>query len=125
MCPEAGLINVWEGGLQLLASPGIFLHLTFSFPSRSSQSSLLLYLTLTPPSLPAPPQPEASEALRSFDYPPVAAVTVSYPKTAIRDDRKDAAGDVPGFGQLHPRSQVRGRGGSAHWDWGSPRLGGP
>ncbi|GAX80836.1 hypothetical protein CEUSTIGMA_g8271.t1 [Chlamydomonas eustigma] len=49
--------------------------------------------------------PAASEALRSFDYPPVAAVTLSYPKEAILDDRKDAAGNVPGFGQLHPRSQ--------------------
>lgn len=49
--------------------------------------------------------PEASEALRSFDYPPVAAVTLSYPQTAILDDRRDSEGKVPGFGQLHPRSQ--------------------
>lgn len=39
------------------------------------------------------------------DYPPVAAVTVAYPKSAVRDDRKDGSGNVPGFGQLHPRTQ--------------------
>ncbi|EFJ43713.1 hypothetical protein VOLCADRAFT_83109 [Volvox carteri f. nagariensis] len=49
--------------------------------------------------------PAAAEALSSFDYPPVGAVTLSYPLSAIRDDRKDAQGNVPGFGQLHPRSQ--------------------
>ncbi|GIM04071.1 hypothetical protein Vretimale_8697 [Volvox reticuliferus] len=49
--------------------------------------------------------PAAAEALSSFDYPPVGAVTLSYPMEAIRDDRKDAQGNVPGFGQLHPRSQ--------------------
>jgi oxygen-dependent protoporphyrinogen oxidase len=51
------------------------------------------------------PQAPASEALRSFDYPPVAAVTLAYPESAIREDRRDSAGKVPGFGQLHPRSQ--------------------
>jgi len=49
--------------------------------------------------------PKAADALASFDYPPVAAVTVAYPVSAIRDDRKDANGVVPGFGQLHPRTQ--------------------
>ncbi len=52
-------------------------------------------------------QPKASDALNSFDYPPVAAVTVSYPVTAVKDERRDASGNMPGFGQLHPRSQVR------------------
>lgn len=49
--------------------------------------------------------PAAAEALASFDYPPVGAVTLAYPVSAIRDDRKAADGSVPGFGQLHPRSQ--------------------
>jgi hypothetical protein len=53
-------------------------------------------------------QPAASKALASFDYPPVAAVTLSYPLSAVRDDRKAPDGSVPGFGQLHPRTQVRG-----------------
>jgi len=52
-----------------------------------------------------PLAPRAADALASFDYPPVAAVTVAYPKTSVRDDRRGASGDVPGFGQLHPRSQ--------------------
>ena len=33
------------------------------------------------------------------------AVTVAYPKSSIKASRKDADGNVPGFGQLHPRSQ--------------------
>ncbi|KAL3159086.1 hypothetical protein ABBQ32_011084 [Trebouxia sp. C0010 RCD-2024] len=47
----------------------------------------------------------AADKLRGFDYPPVAAITLAYPMSSIRDDRKDKAGEVPGFGQLHPRSQ--------------------
>jgi oxygen-dependent protoporphyrinogen oxidase len=47
----------------------------------------------------------AADALSSFDYPPVAAVTLAYPESALRPDRLDAAGNLPGFGQLHPRSQ--------------------
>ncbi|KAF6265212.1 amine oxidase [Scenedesmus sp. NREL 46B-D3] len=49
--------------------------------------------------------PAASQALASFDYPPVGAVTLAYPVAAVREDRKAADGSVPGFGQLHPRSQ--------------------
>ena len=49
--------------------------------------------------------PEAAKALESFDYPPVAAVTITYPESAIRQDRLDANGNLPGFGQLHPRTQ--------------------
>jgi len=49
--------------------------------------------------------PSTSAALNKFDYPPVGAVTVAYPVSAVRDDRKAADGSVPGFGQLHPRSQ--------------------
>ena len=39
--------------------------------------------------------PNASDALKSFDYPPVGAVTLAYPLSAIRDDRKAADGSVP------------------------------
>ncbi|MEW5305559.1 MAG: hypothetical protein WDW36_008092 [Sanguina aurantia] len=48
-----------------------------------------------------PTQPSAASRT-----PPVGAVTVSHPFTAIRGDRQEAEGRVPGFGQLHPRSQV-------------------
>ncbi|KAI3819175.1 hypothetical protein L1987_13000 [Smallanthus sonchifolius] len=47
---------------------------------------------------------EAADALSKFYYPPVAAVSVSYPKEAIRADRL-IDGQLKGFGQLHPRSQ--------------------
>jgi len=53
-------------------------------------------------------QSKTAEALSSFDYPPVGAVTLSYPTSAVRDDRKNPDGSVPGFGQLHPRTQVGG-----------------
>lgn len=50
--------------------------------------------------------PTAADALASFDYPPVGAVTVAYPLSAIREDRLNADdGKLPGFGQLHPRTQ--------------------
>lgn len=49
--------------------------------------------------------PDASLALKSLDYPPVAAVTIAYPMSAIQQDRLNQAGELPGFGQLHPRSQ--------------------
>ena len=53
--------------------------------------------------LPAPP---AADALDSFYYPPVGAVTVAYPESAIREDRLAVGGGkMAGFGQLHPRSQ--------------------
>lgn len=49
--------------------------------------------------------PQASDALSCFDYPPVAAVTMTYPKDAIKPERLAEDGSLPGFGQLHPRTQ--------------------
>lgn len=46
----------------------------------------------------------AADALSKFDYPPVAAVSLSYPKEAIRSECL-IDGQLQGFGQLHPRSQ--------------------
>ncbi|KAI4378230.1 hypothetical protein MLD38_015739 [Melastoma candidum] len=45
-----------------------------------------------------------TDALTKFYYPPVAAVTISYPKEAIRRECL-IDGELKGFGQLHPRSQ--------------------
>ncbi|XP_078445112.1 flavin containing amine oxidoreductase family [Wolffia australiana] len=47
---------------------------------------------------------EAAEALGKFYYPPVGAVTVSYPSDSIRSECL-IDGQLKGFGQLHPRSQ--------------------
>ncbi|KAJ6848667.1 putative protoporphyrinogen oxidase, chloroplastic [Iris pallida] len=46
----------------------------------------------------------AADALSKFHYPPVAAVSVSYKKDAIREECL-IDGDLKGFGQLIPRSQ--------------------
>ncbi|CAL0320901.1 unnamed protein product [Lupinus luteus] len=46
----------------------------------------------------------AADALSKFYYPPVAAVSVSYPKEAIRSEYL-VDGELKGFGQLHPRTQ--------------------
>ena len=48
----------------------------------------------------------AAESLRKFDYPPVGAVSISYPLSAIREDRKDSTGQLPGAPQLQPREQM-------------------
>ena len=49
-------------------------------------------------------QAAAADALSQFYYPPVASVTISYPKEAIRRECL-IDGELKGFGQLHPRSQ--------------------
>ncbi|KAL8153496.1 hypothetical protein V2J09_011256 [Rumex salicifolius] len=49
-------------------------------------------------------QAAAGDALSKFYYPPVAAVSLSYPKEAIRSERL-VDGNLKGFGQLHPRTQ--------------------
>lgn len=46
----------------------------------------------------------AADELSKFYYPPVGAVTISYPEGAIREERL-IDGELKGFGQLHPRSQ--------------------
>ncbi|XP_010556673.1 PREDICTED: protoporphyrinogen oxidase 1, chloroplastic isoform X2 [Tarenaya hassleriana] len=46
----------------------------------------------------------AADALSKFYYPPVAAVSVSYPEEAIRTECL-IDGELKGFGQLHPRTQ--------------------
>ena len=46
----------------------------------------------------------AAEALSKLYYPPVAAVSISYAKEAIRSECL-IDGELKGFGQLHPRTQ--------------------
>ncbi|KAI8468570.1 MAG: flavin-containing amine oxidoreductase-domain containing protein [Monoraphidium minutum] len=90
------------------ASSGVY---TLSYDTPSGPSSLRARsVAMTMPAwaladLVRPAAPAAADALAGFDYPPVAAVTLAYPQTAVRDDRRAADGSVPGFGQLHPRTQ--------------------
>eukprot|EP00245_Coleochaete_scutata_P000382 TRINITY_DN10491_c0_g1_i1.p1 TRINITY_DN10491_c0_g1~~TRINITY_DN10491_c0_g1_i1.p1 ORF type:complete len:578 (+),score=114.92 TRINITY_DN10491_c0_g1_i1:141-1874(+) len=82
--------------------------LTYETP-EGTQSVATRALILTVPSYIAsdiirPISDSAAAALSKFYYPPVAAVTISYPTSAILEDRK-VNGDLKGFGQLHPRSQ--------------------
>ena len=49
--------------------------------------------------------PEVFDLLSTYYYPPVCAVTLAYPMTSVKDDRLDDKGTLPGFGQLHPRTQ--------------------
>jgi len=50
--------------------------------------------------------PEASKALGEIYYPPVGAVTVGFPESALKPDAPALkTGKFNGFGQLHPRSQ--------------------
>lgn len=49
-------------------------------------------------------QESAANALSKLYYPPVAAVSISYPKEAIRTECL-IDGELKGFGQLHPRTQ--------------------
>lgn len=55
-------------------------------------------------SLLRPLSDSAAEALSKLYYPPVAAVSISYPKEAIRNECL-IDGELKGFGQLHPRTQ--------------------
>lgn len=42
--------------------------------------------------------PDAAAALKSLDYPSVCACTLAYPESALRPDRLDAQGHLPGEG---------------------------
>ena len=99
----------WQ--LEGIAVDGEGIHtLSYSTPSGPAtvraRAVALTVPAYTAADLIADAAPAAASALRSFDYPPVAAVTVAYPLTSIRKDRLDPeTGTLPGFGQLHPRTQ--------------------
>ncbi|KAF2324990.1 hypothetical protein GH714_022103 [Hevea brasiliensis] len=74
------------------------------FVSLQSKSVVLTVPSHIASSLLHPLSAAAAEALSKFYYPPVAAVSISYPKEAIRTECL-IDGELKGFGQLHPRSQ--------------------
>lgn len=91
------------------AADGTF-KLTYDTPQGSCSLSARAVIFTLPAHAAAPllrvPAPPAADALGSFYYPPVGAVTVAYPESAVREDRLAiGGGKMAGFGQLHPRSQ--------------------
>lgn len=85
-----------------------FYLLTYETPSGpvSLQS---ISVVMTVPSYVAstilrPLSANAADALSKFYYPPVGAVTISYPEGAVREECL-IEGELKGFGQLHPRTQ--------------------
>ncbi|KAI5067353.1 hypothetical protein GOP47_0017881 [Adiantum capillus-veneris] len=70
----------------------------------STKSVLLTVPSYVASNILRPLSPRAADSLAKFYYPPVAAVTISYPKSAVREERL-VDGELKGFGQLHPRSQ--------------------
>ncbi|KAK9281753.1 hypothetical protein L1049_004658 [Liquidambar formosana] len=82
--------------------------LTYETPeglvSLQSRSVVMTVPSHVASSLLRPLSDAAADALSKFYYPPVAAVSISYPKEAIRSECL-IDGELKGFGQLHPRSQ--------------------
>eukprot|EP00262_Sarcandra_glabra_P010447 TRINITY_DN2573_c0_g1_i1.p1 TRINITY_DN2573_c0_g1~~TRINITY_DN2573_c0_g1_i1.p1 ORF type:complete len:585 (-),score=86.43 TRINITY_DN2573_c0_g1_i1:149-1855(-) len=82
--------------------------LTYETPdgliSVQTKSVVLTVPSHVASSLLRPLSNSAAEALSKFYYPPVAAVSISYPKEVIRKECL-IDGELKGFGQLHPRSQ--------------------
>ncbi|KAI4301601.1 hypothetical protein L6164_034863 [Bauhinia variegata] len=72
-----------------------------SLQSKSVVMTIPSYIAST---LLRPLSTVAADALSKFYYPPVAAVSISYPKEAIRTECL-IDGELKGFGQLHPRTQ--------------------
>jgi len=96
--------------LKAIAKEGDNYKLTYDTPQGSS-SVVTRSVVMTAPAWAVadvlrPTCPAAADALEGIPYPPVGAVTVAYPKSAIKDDAPCmATGEFKGFGQLHPRSQ--------------------
>lgn len=82
--------------------------LTYETPeglvSLQSRSVVMTVPSHVASSLLRPLSADAAGALSKFYYPPVAAVSISYAKEAIRTECL-IDGELKGFGQLHPRSQ--------------------
>ena len=91
------------------AADGMFT-LGYSTPSGAAKVVTRSVVFTVPAHALAPllrlPSPTTAAALEELYYPPVGAVTLAYPQSAIREDRLAlGAGQLVGFGQLHPRSQ--------------------
>ena len=74
--------------------------LTYDTPDGQKQLKTRTVVLTVPAYIAADLLQEASAAaadkLRGFDYPPVGAITLAYPLSSIRDDRKDKEGQIPG-----------------------------
>ncbi|KAG7553326.1 Amine oxidase [Arabidopsis thaliana x Arabidopsis arenosa] len=97
----------WKlSGITKLDSGGY--NLTYETPdgvvSVQSKSVVMTVPSHVASGLLRPLSESAANALSKLYYPPVAAVSVSYPKEAIRTECL-IDGELKGFGQLHPRTQ--------------------
>ncbi|KFK30747.1 hypothetical protein AALP_AA6G021700 [Arabis alpina] len=83
-------------------------NLTYETPdgvvSVQSKSVVMTVPSHVASSLLRPLSESAANALSKLYYPPVAAVSISYPKESIRTECL-IDGELKGFGQLHPRTQ--------------------
>ena len=74
--------------------------LTYDTPDGQKQLKTRTVVLTVPAYIAADLLQEASAAaadkLRGFDYPPVGAITLAYPLSSIRDDRKDKERQIPG-----------------------------
>lgn len=97
----------WKlSGITKLESGGY--NLTYETPdglvSVQSKSVVMTVPSHVASGLLRPLSESAANALSKLYYPPVAAVSISYPKEAIRTECL-IDGELKGFGQLHPRTQ--------------------
>lgn len=65
---------------------------------RLATHSLISIIHCTAPSSSPPAFPPHHQ--QSLDYPPVGAITLAYPESALRADRLDANGNLPGRQRL-------------------------
>eukprot|EP00238_Polyblepharides_amylifera_P005945 CAMPEP_0196594364 /NCGR_PEP_ID=MMETSP1081-20130531/78159_1 /TAXON_ID=36882 /ORGANISM="Pyramimonas amylifera, Strain CCMP720" /LENGTH=546 /DNA_ID=CAMNT_0041918615 /DNA_START=135 /DNA_END=1775 /DNA_ORIENTATION=- len=92
-----------------IQEPGLY-SLTYQTP-QGTEKVLTRCVVMTAPSyvvssLVSSIAPGAATALEKIVYPPVAAVTIAYPLSSVKDDAPPLrSGTMEGFGQLHPRSQ--------------------
>ncbi|KAF5743850.1 hypothetical protein HS088_TW08G00438 [Tripterygium wilfordii] len=97
--PNAPRFVLWDGKLRPIPSKPTDLPFSDLMSTGGKLRAGLGDLGIRPP-----PPTVAADALVKFCYPPVAVVSISYPKEAIRTECLIDC-ELKGFGQVHPLSQ--------------------